>query len=307
MAASTSQPYGQPLALREWVEENKHLLKPPVCNKLVYGAGMWKAMVVGGPNERTDYHIEEGEEYFLMLKGSMCLKVIERGQPRDIAIREGEMLMLPARIPHSPNRFADTIGLVMERERAPGEMDGLRYYTSDFQAVLYEEWFHCTDLGKDLKPIIDRFHASDAKRTGIPVPNLPPPPVEVESEATVAAPIPFAEWLAGARAADGAPAATMGRSLFPDAGRHNFAVDVYWGPCSSEPVARAGEVMLFQHSGNAAVHVDTTADTGAAGAGAETMQLQAGQIVLLPPGARYHVIGAADDCVGLEFYVRGTK
>ena len=35
-------------------------------------------------------------------------------------------------------------------------------------SVLYEEWFHCTDLGTQLVPVIARFHASEAKATGVP-------------------------------------------------------------------------------------------------------------------------------------------
>ncbi len=30
-------------------------------NKMLFGAGQHKVMVVGGPNERLDYHIEPGE------------------------------------------------------------------------------------------------------------------------------------------------------------------------------------------------------------------------------------------------------
>ncbi|XP_030045364.1 3-hydroxyanthranilate 3,4-dioxygenase-like [Microcaecilia unicolor] len=83
-------------------------------------------MFVGGPNQRKDYHIEEGEELFFQVKGDICLKIIQHDKHRDIYIREGEMFLLPARIPHSPQRFADTVGLVFERERLKTETDGLR-------------------------------------------------------------------------------------------------------------------------------------------------------------------------------------
>lgn len=45
-----------------------------------------------------------------MLKGDMELKVMEQGRPKTIVIREGEAFLLPARIPHSPQRFEHTMG-----------------------------------------------------------------------------------------------------------------------------------------------------------------------------------------------------
>jgi 3-hydroxyanthranilate 3,4-dioxygenase len=289
-AAPRSVPYLEPLPLGQWAEQNKHLLVPPVCNKLVFGEGTWKAMVVGGPNQRADYHIEEG---------SMCLKLIERGAPRDVVIREGEMLMLPARIPHSPNRFADTIGLVMERARRKGEMDGLRYYTADFGRTLYEEWFHCTDLGKDLKPVIDRFNASEAKRSGVPEREFPPAPVEVDATTAVGAPVAFAEWLAAQRAAPGAPEACTGRPLFARGARAEFAVDAYWGACASEACARGAEVMLFQQAGAASVRVWPLDGSAVE----RTLALRAGEVMLVPQGHTYALAGEGPDCVGLAFYV----
>ena len=46
------------------------------------------------------------------------------GERVDIPIRQGEILLLPPRVPHSPQRFADTVGLVVERKRLPEELDG---------------------------------------------------------------------------------------------------------------------------------------------------------------------------------------
>ncbi len=50
----------EPVNFVAWLEEAKTQLEPPVCNKLIYG-GQLKVMAVGGPNSRTDYHIEAGE------------------------------------------------------------------------------------------------------------------------------------------------------------------------------------------------------------------------------------------------------
>lgn len=154
-----------PLALKAWIDENRHLLQPPVGNKLVWPDTEFTVMIVGGPNTRKDYHIDPGEEFFYQLEGDMVLKVIEDGEFRDITIQEGEIFLLPSLVPHSPQRFANTVGMVVERQRSPEELDHLRWYCESCGEILYDESFHCTDLGTQLKPVIERFHGSEALRT----------------------------------------------------------------------------------------------------------------------------------------------
>ena len=91
---------------------------------------------VGGPNQRADFHLEEGSEFFYQLRGSMQLPTVQAGQRVVVTIREGEVYLLPSRIPHSPQRpERGSIGLVIERQRYEHEPpDGLRYYT-DFQST----------------------------------------------------------------------------------------------------------------------------------------------------------------------------
>ncbi|XP_063474185.1 3-hydroxyanthranilate 3,4-dioxygenase isoform X4 [Symphalangus syndactylus] len=118
------------VGVRAWVEENRGSFQPPVCNKLMHQEQL-KVMFVGGPNTRKDYHIEEGEEVFYQLEGDMVLRVLEQGKHRDVIIRQGEIFLLPARVPHSPQRFANTVGLVVERRRLETELDGLRFFSSE--------------------------------------------------------------------------------------------------------------------------------------------------------------------------------
>ena len=157
-------PLPAPLNLQAWIEEHRHLLKPPVGNKCVYD-GDFIVMVVGGPNTRTDYHLDEGPEWFYQLEGEMVLRIQEDGKPRDIPIRAGETFLLPPRTPHSPQRLADSIGLVIERKRLPHEQDGLLWFCERCNAKLYEEYFHLHDIETDFPPVFDRFYSSRDLRT----------------------------------------------------------------------------------------------------------------------------------------------
>ncbi|XP_059841740.1 3-hydroxyanthranilate 3,4-dioxygenase [Hypanus sabinus] len=183
-----------------WIEENKSNFNPPVCNKLMH-FGQLKVMFVGGPNERKDYHIEEGEELFYQWKGDMCLKIIEKGKHKDVHIREGEMFLLPARIPHSPQRQANTVGLVFERTRLETELDALRYYVANSTDVLFEKWFYCDDLGTQLAPIIREFFNSEEYRTGKPNPdNLRKElPFCINTVSTVMDPFSLNNWISSHR------------------------------------------------------------------------------------------------------------
>ena len=154
-----------PYNLKAWVEENRHLLKPPVGNKMVWKDAEFLVMVVGGPNRRKDFHVEEGEEFFYQIEGNITLRVMEDGKPREIEIKEGEIFLLPARIPHSPQRPANTVGMVVERQRRPGELDHLRWYCEQCGEVLHDASFQLEDLASQLKPIIEDFYADESVRT----------------------------------------------------------------------------------------------------------------------------------------------
>lgn len=151
-------PISQPINFTKWIEDNRHLLKPPVGNKQMYLENDdFIVMVVGGPNARKDYHYNEGEEFFYQVEGDITLKVVDEGEMKDIAIREGEVFLLPAGIPHSPRRPANTVGLVIERYRKPGEKDGFLWFCENCGHKLYEAYEPITDIVNQLPPIMDRF------------------------------------------------------------------------------------------------------------------------------------------------------
>jgi len=151
--------------LRHWIEENRAALRPPVGNKRVFLDGDFIIMVVGGPNARKDYHLDPGEELFYQLEGDMVLKTIQAGRAIEVPIREGEILLLPPQVPHSPQRGADTAGLVVERRRHAGELDGFQWYCERCGNRLYEEFFELTDIEKQFPALFERFYGSLERRT----------------------------------------------------------------------------------------------------------------------------------------------
>ncbi len=157
-------PLASPLHLQRWIEQNRGLLRPPVGNKRLWVDRETIVMIVGGPNGRSDYHIDPGEELFFQLEGDITLRVIDDGRRRDITIREGELFLLPALVPHSPQRPAGTVGLVVERARRPGERDGLRWYCERCDAIVHEQFFQLVDIERQLTQAIERYRASETLR-----------------------------------------------------------------------------------------------------------------------------------------------
>ena len=144
----------------KFLNEFKDSLKPPVSNKMIFNGEQLKVMVVGGPNQRDDFHVEKGEELFIQLKGAMELHVIEESQRKKVDIGQQQIYALPKLVPHSPQRFLNTIGIVVERARNESELDQLQWYHPKSGEKIYEESFHCVDLGTQLKPVIERFNQS---------------------------------------------------------------------------------------------------------------------------------------------------
>ena len=154
-----------PFHLKSWIEAHRDLLKPPVGNQLLWEDTELIVMIVGGPNARKDYHVDEGEEFFFQLEGDIVLKVIEEGEFKEIPIQEGDVFLLPPCVPHSPQRPANTVGLVLERQRKQGELDGFQWYCEHCGNKLYEEFFQLTHIVTQLPPLFERFYENEAHST----------------------------------------------------------------------------------------------------------------------------------------------
>jgi 3-hydroxyanthranilate 3,4-dioxygenase len=155
----------KPFNFRKWIDENRHLLKPPVNNKVVYQDTEFIVMVVGGPNARKDYHFNESEEFFYQLEGDILVKIQDEGNAVDMPIKEGDIFLLPPRVPHNPVRGANTIGLVMERRRRENEKDGLLWFCEICNHKLYEEYFKLTNIMTQFQEVFQRFYGSQELRT----------------------------------------------------------------------------------------------------------------------------------------------
>lgn len=146
-----------PFNLLKWINTNQDKLKPPVCNKVVYQDHNFILMVVGGPNQRKDFHINQGAEIFYQLKGSMLLKILDSDNfIRAIPIEEGEIFQLPPNVPHSPQRFKDTIGLVVECTRQKNQLDTLLWLCDNCNNRMYSEDFYLENVETDFAPVFAR-------------------------------------------------------------------------------------------------------------------------------------------------------
>ncbi|VAW13315.1 3-hydroxyanthranilate 3,4-dioxygenase [hydrothermal vent metagenome] len=154
-----------PINFLKWIEDNRDQLKPPVCNKVVWEDGDYIVMVVGGPNNRKDYHYNETPEFFYQVEGDMVLKVIDDGEFKDVLIKQGEIYLLPPTVPHSPQRFENTVGLVIESKREEGVLDALEWYCESCENQLYREPFTLENIVTQMPVIFDKYYSDLELRT----------------------------------------------------------------------------------------------------------------------------------------------
>ena len=175
----------QPVNLLKWIEDHADELKPPVGNKQVWRDERGTiVMVVGGPNARKDYHVNVTEEFFYQVKGDIIVGIIhpDTGKPEDIIIREGEIYLLPANVPHSPRRPANTVGLVVEHPRPAGAKDKLQWYSDDTHELVYEAEFDLENIEVDLKRIMDEFWSNEDLRRCKSTGSIISPPSETVAQ-----------------------------------------------------------------------------------------------------------------------------
>ncbi|MBA2622062.1 MAG: 3-hydroxyanthranilate 3,4-dioxygenase [Chthoniobacterales bacterium] len=164
-AAGITSSVQLPLNLSDWIEENRHLFKPPVSNRYVYDGRDFFVMVIMGPNARNDFHLVDSEEFFYQLKGDIKVRIREGDRIVDHLVREGETFFIPANVAHAPVRPPDTLGMVVERRRPPGEREHVIFYCDRCEALVEDIDFDCADIVQAFSQAMLDFWNDDARRT----------------------------------------------------------------------------------------------------------------------------------------------
>jgi 3-hydroxyanthranilate 3,4-dioxygenase len=158
----------RPFNLMGWIDEHRAELTPPVANKQIWREADMIVMIVGGGNERNDFHDDPREEFFFQIKGDMNL-VIWPGHgeaPFDMPIREGDVYLLPPGVRHSPQRpDPESVGLVVEYKRDLGELDGFEWACPNCAQLVHRVEVQLQAIDKDLPPLFAAFHADEDART----------------------------------------------------------------------------------------------------------------------------------------------
>lgn len=157
--------YSTPFNFAKWIDEHSDLLKPPVGNAQIWMDSDFIVTVVGGPNERTDYHDDPFEEFFYQVRGDITLRLIDDGERRDVILREGDIFLLPPHVRHSPQRpMPGSVGLVIERRRPAGTIDAFEWYCTACNHLVHRAEVQLQSIVTDLPPLFEAFYASTDKR-----------------------------------------------------------------------------------------------------------------------------------------------
>lgn len=160
--------HGLPFNFPRWIDENAHLLKPPVGNRQIWKDADLMVTVVGGPNHRTDYHDDPLEEFFYQMYGDAYLNLWVDGRRERIDLKEGDVFLLPPHVRHSPQRpQAGSVCLVVERQRPAGLVDGFEWYCDGVDgcgALVHRVEVQLQNIVTDLPPLFEQFYGSESRR-----------------------------------------------------------------------------------------------------------------------------------------------
>tara|TARA_R110000787_G_scaffold262430_1_gene368056 strand:+ start:150 stop:689 length:540 start_codon:yes stop_codon:yes gene_type:complete len=150
-----------------WVEENRHRLVPPISNMHLFDEKTeMVVMVIGGGNERTDYHDNPVDEFYYQVRGNIVLKVSENGEHYDVPIGAGDVFYIPPHVRHSPQRRDEaSIGLVVEGKRSSGQEDGFEWFCFGCGNLIHRVQVPIVDIVADLPPLFETFYQSNEART----------------------------------------------------------------------------------------------------------------------------------------------
>ena len=153
--------YGRPLNFQRWLDDNAHLLKPPVGNQQIWKDADFMVTVVGGPNQRSDFHDDPLEEFFYQFKGDAYLLIWDRGRYERVDLKEGDLFLMAPHTLHSPQRpEADSRCLVIERQRPSGEPDAFQWSCACCGNVVKRYELQLENIVTDLPPVYERFYAT---------------------------------------------------------------------------------------------------------------------------------------------------
>lgn len=149
--------------LRKWIDENRGNWGR---RRTIWEDSDFIAFVTRGPNNRTDFHIDPGDEIFYQLEGELNLHYMTPDQkPEVAAIKEGELFLLPANVPHSPRRGEGSWTLVVERKRRPDEQDRFIWFCEKCNTKLYETVLQFNDPSEAVQTAYDSMKANEKLRT----------------------------------------------------------------------------------------------------------------------------------------------
>jgi 3-hydroxyanthranilate 3,4-dioxygenase len=150
--------------LMKWIEENRARLKPPTAAYTVLRDRDYMITIVGGPNARTDYHVNPREEFYFQLQGAMTLRIQHEGKPHDIPISEGQIYLLPRSVPHAPQRTAGSVGLIVEAIRQPHEIDTHIWFCEKCNHRLFSKSMYLEILERDMPIVFDSYYSQPELR-----------------------------------------------------------------------------------------------------------------------------------------------